>query len=250
VKGPSITRALEIVKMLVTGGAGFIGSHLGELLIARGDTVTALDDLSTGSERNLEALALDGRLEVVGGSVLDRDLVDELVRAADSVVHLASPVGVKLIVDEPLWSLFTMIPGTESVLEAARRHGKKVLVASTSEVYGKNSRHLCEDSDRLLGPTSVPRWTYATAKAIDEYLAFGYWHEHKVPTVVVRFFNTVRPRQTGAYGMVLPRFVARALLGEDLVVYGNGFVAGERRDRRPRPGLGSPTPGLMQSAMA
>jgi UDP-glucose 4-epimerase len=209
--------------MLVTGGAGFIGSHLSELLIARGDTVMALDDLSTGNERNLDGLALDGRLEVVGGSVLDRDLVDDLVRVADGVVHLASPVGVKLIVDEPLRSLFTMIHGTESVLDAARRHGRKVLVASTSEVYGKNSRRLCEDADRLLGPTSVPRWTYATAKAIDEYLAFGYWQEHKVPTIVVRFFNTVGPRQTGAYGMVLPRFVARALLGRDLLVYGDGM---------------------------
>lgn len=210
------------MNLLITGGAGFIGSHLGELLIARGDDVTVLDDFSTGSEQNLEALRQHRRFEVVRGSVLDRGLVQELVEPADIVVHLASPVGVKLIVDQPLQSLFTMIHGTEAVLEAARCHATKVMVASTSEVYGKNRAPLCEEADRLLGPTSVPRWTYAAAKAIDEHLAFGYWHEHKVPSFVVRFFNVVGPRQTGAYGMVLPRFVASALLGEDLVVYGDG----------------------------
>lgn len=210
------------MKVLVTGGAGFIGSHLSEFLIGRGDTVVGLDDLSTGSARNLATLRYSPRFWFVRGSVLERKLVDALVEDTDAVVHLASAVGVKLIVDEPLQSLITMIHGTEAVLEAARRHRRRVIVASTSEVYGKNGGVLREDSDRLLGPTTVPRWTYATAKAIDEYLAFGYWQDHRVPTVVVRFFNTVGPRQSGAYGMVLPRFAACALLGQDLVVHGDG----------------------------
>jgi nucleoside-diphosphate-sugar epimerase len=208
--------------VLVTGGAGFIGSHLSEALLGRGETVTVLDDLSTGSEENLAAVRDDDRLELVVGSVLDRPLVTRLVSSADSVVHLASPVGVGLIVDDPLGSMHTIIHGTESVLDAAIGHHTKVLVASTSEVYGKNPARLDEEADHVLGATSVPRWVYATAKAIDEYLALGYWKVHRVPTVVLRFFNTVGPRQTGAYGMVLPRFVSQALLGEDLTVYGDG----------------------------
>jgi UDP-glucose 4-epimerase len=210
------------MKVFVTGGAGFIGSHLCEALVSRGDSVLALDDLSTGSRSNVSGLRGNADFDLIEGDVLDRRLVGDLVDASDAVIHLASPVGVKLIVDQPLRSLHTMIHGTETVLDAARRGKKKVLVASTSEIYGKNTGRLHEDADRLLGPTSIPRWTYATAKAIDEFLAFGYLEDHDVPTVVLRFFNTVGPRQTGAYGMVLPRFVARALLAEDLIVYGDG----------------------------
>ncbi len=210
------------MQVVITGGAGFVGSHLSDALIARGDRVTALDDLSTGSERNLAQLRDEPGFELVVGSVLDRPLVAELVGGADAVVHLASPVGVELIVREPLRSIATMIHGTESVLDAARTRRTKVLIASTSEVYGKNTGNLDEEADHLIGPTTVPRWTYANAKALDEHLALGYWAEHRVPTVVFRLFNTVGPRQTGAYGMVLPRFVAQALLGEDLTVYGDG----------------------------
>lgn len=210
------------MRVLVTGGAGFIGSHLTEALVARGDTVTVLDDLSTGSARNLDGVCDQRRAALVVGSVVDRELVDRLVDGVDAVVHLASPVGVELIVQEPLRSIFTMIHGTEAVLEAARRRRTKVLIASTSEVYGKNTDVLDEEADRVIGPTTVPRWAYANAKAIDEHLAFGYWTEHHVPTVVLRFFNTVGPRQSGAYGMVLPRFVGQALRGEDLTVFGDG----------------------------
>jgi UDP-glucose 4-epimerase len=216
------------MRILVTGGAGFIGSHVTRTLAARGDRVTVLDDLSTGDLANLdEPTRVAGDLgappaEIVVGSVLDRPLVEELVDAADAVVHLASAVGVRTIVGEPMQSMQTMIAGTEHVLEAARRRRPRVLVASTSEVYGKNPGLLDETADRILGPTSVTRWIYATAKAIDEYLAYGYWHDAGVPTVVPRFFNTVGPRQSGARGMVIPRFVAQALLGHDLAVYGDG----------------------------
>ncbi len=210
------------MKVFVTGGAGFIGSHLCEALVDRGDSVVALDNLSTGSRSNVADLMDNAEFELVVGDVLDRRVVGDLVNASDAVIHLASPVGVKLIVDEPLRSLHTMIHGTETVLDAARRGRKKVLVASTSEIYGKNTGRLDEGADRVLGSTSIPRWTYATAKSIDEFLAFGYLEDHQVPTVVLRFFNTVGPRQTGAYGMVLPRFVAHALLGDDLIVYGDG----------------------------
>lgn len=215
--------------ILVTGGAGFIGSHVSRALAARGERVTVLDDLSTGNLANLAEVAPGGAadrpsqlIELVHGSVLDRTLVEELVGAADAVVHLASPVGVRLILAEPLRSLRTMIDGTENVLEAAHRRRTKILVASTSEVYGKNTGLLHEEADRVLGPTSVSRWSYATAKAVDEHLAFGHWHEHHLPTVVMRFFNVVGPGQSGARGMVLPRFVAQALLGHDLEVYGDG----------------------------
>lgn len=210
------------MRVLVTGGAGFIGSHLSEVLVARGDTVTVLDDFSTGRIDNLGQLPASPRCRLVRGTVLDRDLVRGLVGPSDAVVHLASPVGVGLIVEHPLQSVRTIIHGTESVLDAAVENGTRVLVASTSEVYGKNTGLLHEEADRLCGPSTVPRWSYATAKAIDEFLAFGFWQERGLPAVVLRYFNTVGPRQLGSYGMVLPRFVARALLGEDLVVYGDG----------------------------
>lgn len=208
--------------VLVTGGAGFIGSHLCEELARRGDRVTVLDDLSGVGSARVEALGQVPLLQLVRGSVLDRALVEDLVGSCEAVVHLASPVGVRLVAAEPLRSLQTIVHGTEHVLEAARHRRTRVLVASSSEVYGKNGGLLHEDADRVLGPTTVPRWSYATAKAVDEYLAFGYWAEHRVPTVVLRFFNTAGPRQSGARGMVLPRFVGQALLGQDLVVYGDG----------------------------
>jgi UDP-glucose 4-epimerase len=210
------------MRWLVTGGAGFIGSHLSEALVARGDAVVALDNLSTGARRNIEDLAANRNFRLELGSVLDEILVDELVRDCDVVVHLAAAVGVRLIVEQPLRSLRTNIRGTETVLDAVHRYRKTALIASTSEVYGKNSGTLHETSDRILGPPSVGRWAYSTSKAVDEILALASWRERQIPTLVVRFFNTVGPRQTGAYGMVIPRFVAQALLGQDLTVYGAG----------------------------
>ncbi len=206
---------------LVTGGAGFIGSHLSEALVGRGDEVTVLDNLSTGSDQNLTAVR--DRLRFVQGSVLDPLLVDDLVSKADVVVHLAAAVGVKLIVERPLHSLLTNIGGSETVLDAAHRYGRKVLLASTSEIYGKNTQGpFREDDDRVLGSPRVSRWAYSTSKAVDEILAFAYHRERGLPTVIARLFNTVGPRQTGAYGMVLPRFVERALEGRALTVHGDG----------------------------
>lgn len=210
------------MRYLITGGSGFIGSHLAEILLDRGDAVTALDNLSTGHHRNLEAVSGHRNFRLVLGSVLDDLLVDELVRETDIVVHLAAAVGVKLIVEQPMHSLRTNIRGTEHVLDAAHRYRKQVFVASTSEVYGKNSGHLHEDADRILGPNTVARWGYAASKSVDEILALAYWREHGIPTTVGRLFNTVGPRQTGAYGMVIPRLVSQALLGHDLTVYGDG----------------------------
>ena len=210
------------VRYLITGGAGFIGSHLAEVLVERGDSVVALDNLSTGHQRNLETVAGHRNFRLVPGSVLDDLLLDDLVRECDVVVHLAAAVGVSLIVNQPLRSLRTNIRGTENVLEAVHRYRKTALVASTSEVYGKNSGTLSETSDRILGAPSIARWAYSTSKAVDEILALAYWRERQIPTIVVRFFNTVGPRQTGAYGMVIPRFVAQALRGDDLTVYGTG----------------------------
>jgi UDP-glucose 4-epimerase len=210
------------MRYLITGGSGFIGSHLSDALIARGDAVTVLDNLSTGNERNLAGVIGHRNFRLVMGSVLDEMLTDELIEECDVVVHFAAAVGVRLIVEQPLRSLRTNIRGTESVLDAVHRYRKRVLVASTSEVYGKNSGQLHEKSDRVLGPPSVGRWAYSTSKAVDEILALAYWRERQIPTTIVRFFNTVGPRQTGAYGMVVPRFAALALLGEDLTIYGDG----------------------------
>ncbi|MFC9245985.1 NAD-dependent epimerase/dehydratase family protein [Streptomyces sp. NPDC057136] len=207
---------------LVTGGAGFIGSHLTDALLARGDSVVVLDDLSTGSEDNLAGHDTP-RLRFVRGSVLDPALVDELTGRCDAVVHLAAAVGVKLIVERPLSSFLTNVRGAEHVIEAARRHDRPVLLASTSEIYGKNSGGpLNESSDRVLGATSVARWSYSTAKAVEEILAFGYHREYGLPTTVVRLFNTVGPRQSPAYGMVIPRLVRQAVAREPLSVYGDG----------------------------
>lgn len=210
------------MRYLVTGGAGFIGSHLCEALVSRGDAVVVLDNLATGASRNLGGVEGHRNFRMVLGSVLDDLLVDELVSECDVVVHLGAAVGVKLIVEQPLKSLRINIRGTEIVLDAVHRYRRTAFIASTSEVYGKNSGKMHEQADRVLGPSSIARWSYSASKAIDEHLAMAYWRERQIPTIVARFFNTVGPRQTGAYGMVLPRFVAWALLGRDITVYGDG----------------------------
>jgi len=209
------------MRYLVTGGAGFIGSHLTESLLDAGHSVTILDNFSTGRAENIAQV--EHRSELVHGSVLDPLLVDELVERSDVIVHLAAAVGVRLIVEKPLRSFVTNIRGSETVLEAAHRYRRKVLLASTSEIYGKNLESpFAEDDDRVLGSNKVSRWGYSTSKAVDEILAFAYHRERGLPTVVARLFNTVGPRQTDAYGMVLPRFALQALRGEPLTVYGTG----------------------------
>ncbi len=208
---------------LITGGAGFIGSHLTEALLARGDRVVVLDDLSTGSAANLGHVAGHPHFELVVGSVLDELKVDELVHRCETVIHLAAAVGVKLIVEEPLRSFTTNIRGSEIVVGAAHRYRRKILIASTSEIYGKNGAEpLGESADRILGATSVARWAYSTAKAVDEILALTYHRERGLESIVARLFNTVGPRQSPAYGMVIPRLARQALAGEPLTVYGDG----------------------------
>ena len=208
---------------LITGGAGFIGSHLADALVARGDEVVILDDLSTGRRENIVHLLESGKAVFVEGSVLDADLVDRWVERTDSCFHLASAVGVKLVVENPLESLLRNVRGANVVAHAAARYGRRLLFTSTSEVYGKHSNGaLREDDDCLLGPSSKSRWGYANTKAFGEMLSFGYARERGAQTVVVRLFNAVGPRQLGSYGMVLPRLVSQALAGEDLTVYGDG----------------------------
>jgi UDP-glucose 4-epimerase len=214
-----------VARALVTGGAGFIGSHLVERLVARGDRVTVLDDLSTGRASNLAALSGNAGFELIEGSVLNADLVDRHVADADLVFHLAAAVGVDRILRHPLQSLETNIRGTENILRACARLDplRRVLIASTSEVYGKNDKDaLDEDDDRVLGSGRRSRWFYASAKAIDEAFALAYWQERALPVTVVRLFNTVGARQTGRYGMVVPRFVRWALRNEPLRVHGDG----------------------------
>jgi UDP-glucose 4-epimerase len=209
--------------VLVTGGAGFIGSHLTQALLAHGAEVTVLDDLSTGCLANLAAVEGLPGFRFVQGSVLDQPLVDELVAGHATVFHLAAAVGVQLIMHRPLDSFLVNIQGTHHVIESAERHGARVIVASTSEVFGRNTNvPLHEASDRVLGQPSVTRWWYSLSKSVDEVLAFGYHHERGVHTTVVRFFNTVGPRQVGTYGMVIPRFVGQAMRGEPITVYGDG----------------------------
>jgi UDP-glucose 4-epimerase len=209
--------------ILVTGAGGFIGSHLVEALLVRGARVIGLDNLSTGRLENLTLVRDHSRIRFVQGSVLDFQAVDEVVREADIVVHLAAAVGVRLIVEQPLKSLVTNIRGSEIILDRADRYGRKILLASTSEIYGKNPNvPLAETADRVLGSPAVARWAYSTSKAVDEILAYAYHKERGLPTVVVRLFNTVGPRQSPAYGMVIPRLVRQALAGEPLTVYGDG----------------------------
>ena len=208
---------------LVTGGAGFIGSHLVDALVEQGHDVVVLDNLSTGRLRNLRSARRSPHFRFVQGSVLDALLVDELVGEVDCIVHLAAAVGVKLIIEQPLRSFITNIRGTELVLDAAHRYRRKVFLASTSEVYGKNNADaLDESADRLMGSTSIARWAYSTAKSVDEVLAFAYHKERGLDVVIARFFNTVGPRQTAAYGMVIPTLVDQAVAGKPLTVHGTG----------------------------
>jgi len=211
------------MRTAVTGGAGFIGSHLVEYLLGRGDDVAVIDNLSTGRLENLQAVIDHPRLSFLEGTILDRRAVDKVVRGADRVFHLAAAVGVHLIVDHPLDSLRTNIHGTEVVLDACLDAGSTLLLASTSEIYGKNAADsLPEDSDRILGSPLKSRWTYAAAKGIDEAFAHAYWREFGLQVSIVRLFNTVGPRQTGRYGMVVPNLVGQALSGQPLTVFGDG----------------------------
>jgi UDP-glucose 4-epimerase len=211
------------VKALITGGAGFVGSHLAEALLERGDEVFVLDNLSTGSIENIEQLKGDRRFHYCIDSIMSEPVTAELIDRVDVVFHLAAAVGVRLIVESPVNTIETNVHGTEMVLKLANKKKKMVLVASTSEVYGKsNSVPFREDADLVMGPTSKGRWSYACSKAIDEFLALAYHKEKRLPVVVVRLFNTVGPRQTGRYGMVIPNFVKQALLGHPLTVYGDG----------------------------
>lgn len=214
-------------RMLITGGAGFIGSHLAERLLELGHQVDVIDNLSTGRLENIAHLTDTPGFTHVVGDVLNTTVMDELMSRCDTVFHLAAAVGVKLIMENPVETIVTNVRGTEVVLELASNHGCKVLVASTSEVYGKSmelngGKAMSEGDDWTLGPTNKRRWAYACSKAMDEFLALAYYDEKKLPVVVARFFNTVGPRQTGRYGMVVPRFVQWALLGEPLVVHGDG----------------------------
>jgi len=211
------------MKVLITGGAGFIGSHLAEALLARGDSVFLLDNLSTGSIDNIEAMKGHPGFHYAIDSVMNEPVTAELVDRADVVVHLAAAVGVRLIVESPVNTIETNVHGTEMVLKLANKKKKKVLLASTSEVYGKSNQvPFQEDADLVMGPTSKGRWSYACSKAIDEFLALAYFKEKRLPVVIFRLFNTVGPRQTGRYGMVIPNFVKQALLGHPITVFGDG----------------------------
>lgn len=211
------------MRYLITGGAGFIGSHLCELLLNAGHRVVAIDDLSTGRVENIAHLRPLPHFQFVRETVDNAQVLDRLTSESDVVVHLAAAVGVQLIVQDPVRTIRTNINSTEAVLAAAHRYGCKVLLASTSEVYGKGVRvPFREDDDRLMGPTTRSRWAYAESKAVDEFLGLAYHHQYGLPVVIMRFFNTVGPRQTGRYGMVVPRFVRAALNDEPLQVYGDG----------------------------
>ncbi len=211
------------MRYLITGGAGFIGSHLAERLLEKSEQVVLLDNLSTGSMENIRHLKSSANLQYHLDGIENKQLLAELVDDADVIVHLAAAVGVKLIVESPVRTIETNVNGTQMILEAASKKKKLVLLASTSEVYGKNTHvPFHEDADLVLGPTTKGRWSYAASKALDEFLALSYWKEKKQPVIVARFFNTVGPRQTGRYGMVLPNFVERALKNEPIEVYGDG----------------------------
>src|SRR5579863_8579123 len=212
-----------ILRHLITGGAGFIGSHLAEALLKRGDEVFVLDDLSTGSVENIRHLKAHERFHYFFDSITNKQMLAELVDESDVVFHLAAAVGVRLIVESPVRTLETNVYGTQLVLDAASKKKKLVVTASTSEVYGKSDKvPFREDADLVLGPTTKGRWSYAASKALDEFLALSYWKERRQPVIVVRLFNTVGPRQTGRYGMVLPNFVRQALAGAPITVYGTG----------------------------
>ena len=211
------------MRYLITGGAGFIGSHLCEQLISTGNDVLALDDLSTGCYDNIAHLDDGRRFKFILGSVNDADLATECIRQCDVVMHLASAVGVRLIIEQPVKTIETIVGGTDIILRTCARYRKPVMLTSTSEVYGKSEKvPFREEDDRVMGPTTHRRWSYACAKALDEFLALAHYTESRLPVVIVRLFNTVGPRQTGQYGMVVPRFVAAGLRGEPIIVYGDG----------------------------
>ncbi|MCI0410903.1 MAG: GDP-mannose 4,6-dehydratase [Acidobacteria bacterium] len=211
------------MQVLITGGAGFIGSHLAEAYLARGDEVWILDDLSTGGIRNVEHLRDRPKFHYLVETVMNVPVLAESIDRVDAVIHLAAAVGVRLIVESPVNTIETNIKGTENVLMLASKKKKKVFIASTSEVYGKSARlPFKEDDDLVLGPTTKGRWSYACSKALDEFLAVAYWKERKLPVVIARLFNTVGPRQTGRYGMVIPTFVRQALSGSPITVFGDG----------------------------
>ena len=211
------------MRVFITGGAGFVGSHLAEALLARGDEVFVLDNLSTGSISNIAHLKSDPKFHYTIDSITNEPLLAEMIDSCDVVVHLAAAVGVKLIVEAPVHTIETNVHGTEVVLKHANKKKKLVLIASTSEVYGKSTAvPFEEDADLVLGPTAKHRWAYACSKLIDEFLALAYWKERKLPVIIVRLFNTVGPRQTGQYGMVIPNFVRQALAGQPITVFGDG----------------------------
>ena len=211
------------MRTLITGGAGFIGSYLAEAYLSRGDEVYVIDDLSTGSLENINPLLKNPRFRFTNDTILNRDVMLELTGICDVIVHLAAAVGVRLIIEEPLKSIHTNIVGTEIVLELANKFRKKTFIASTSEVYGRNSKvPLNEDDSRIYGSTAIARWSYASSKAMDEFLALAYYRTKQLPIIIARFFNTVGPRQTGRYGMVIPRFVGQALRNEPITIYGTG----------------------------
>jgi UDP-glucose 4-epimerase len=211
------------MRLLITGGAGFVGSHLAEALLERGDEVFVLDDLSTGSIDNIAQFKSHPKFHYTIDTVTNEPLLAEMIDRCDTVVHLAAAVGVKLIVESPVRTIETNVHGTEVVLKVANKKKKKVLIASTSEVYGKSAKvPFSENDDLVMGPTSKHRWAYACSKMIDEFLALAYFKERKLPVIIVRLFNTVGPRQTGQYGMVVPNFVRQALANEPITVFGDG----------------------------
>lgn len=215
------------MNILITGGAGFIGSHLADRFLEMGDEVFVIDDFSTGSLKNVEHLQENPRFHLVVDTILSEAVMNELIFKCDHIYHMAAAVGVKLIMNRPVETLETNVKGTEMVLRLANKQKKKVLIASTSEVYGKvmdgdNCCLLTEDTDRLMGSTTKRRWAYASSKALDEFLALAYFEEKRLPVIITRLFNTVGPRQTGQYGMVIPNFVQRALMGQPIIVHGDG----------------------------
>jgi UDP-glucose 4-epimerase len=211
------------LRYLITGGAGFIGSHLSDALLGRGDEVFILDDLSTGSVENIRHLKSHARFHYTFDTIQNKQTLAELVDESDVVVHLAAAVGVRLIVESPVRTLETNVYGTQLVLDAASKKKKLVFTASTSEVYGKSDKvPFREDADLVLGPTTIGRWSYAASKALDEFLALSYWKERNLPVMIARLFNTVGPRQTGRYGMVVPNFARQALAGDPITVFGTG----------------------------
>ncbi len=211
------------MKILITGGAGFIGSHLAETLLLNGDEVTILDDLSTGSYSNIEHIDDGERLRIIVDTVCDEKIVNECVKDAQIVFHLASAVGVNVVIDQPVRTIETIVGGTDTVMRSCARYRRPILITSTSEVYGKGIKvPFKEDDDCVMGPTTKRRWSYACAKALDEFLAMANWYHSRLPVVIARLFNTVGPRQTGKYGMVVPRFVRQGLKGDSITVYGDG----------------------------